>query len=96
PLWMVMLGLGQGSALGLALILPVLRGGDVRTTASLTGMALAVGYGIAALAPWLLGLARDASGGWTLPLVLLLAITAAELPAGLPATRGRVVSSTEP
>lgn len=96
PLWMVMLGLGQGSALGLALILPVLRGGDVRTTASLTGMALAVGYGIAALAPWLLGLARDASGGWTLPLVLLLAITAAELPVALPATRGRVVSSTEP
>ena len=96
PLWMVMLGLGQGAALGLALILPVLRGGDVRTTASLTGMALAVGYGIAALAPWLVGVARDASGGWTLPLALLLAITAAELPVGLPATRGRVVSSTEP
>lgn len=94
PLWMVMLGLAQGAALGLALILPVLRGGDVRTTASLTGMALSVGYGIAALAPWLVGVARDASGGWTLPLVLLLAITAAELPVGLPATRAQTVSAT--
>lgn len=93
PLWMVLLGLAQGSALGLALILPVLRGGDVRTTASLTGMALAVGYGIAALAPFVVGIARDATGGWTVPLVLLIAVTAAELPVGLPATRGRVVSS---
>ena len=94
PLWVVMLGLAQGAALGLGLILPVLRGGDVRTTASLTGMTLSVGYGMAALAPFVVGAVRDTSGGWTLPLVVILAITLAELPAGLPATRAQRLSAT--
>jgi CP family cyanate transporter-like MFS transporter len=93
PLWMVLIGLAQGGALGLALILPVLRGGDVRTVAALTGMTLSVGYLVAAAGPFLLGLARDVSGGWTLPLVLLVGISALQLPVGLPATRDRTLSA---
>src|SRR4051812_28070536 len=91
-LWMVLVGLGQGGALGLALILPVLRGGDVKTVASLTAMALCAGYLIAATGPWLLGAVRDATGDWTVPLVLLIAITAAELLPGAGAVRDRSVS----
>jgi CP family cyanate transporter-like MFS transporter len=73
------------------MILPVLRGGDVSAVASLMAMTLCVGYLIAAVGPWLLGAVRDASSGWTAPMIVLIAITAGELVAGLPATRARTV-----
>jgi len=90
-LWMFVLGLAQGGMLGLGMILPVLRGGSGAAVAGLTAMALSVGYLIAAVGPFLLGAAHDVTGGWTVPLVLLLAITAAELPVGFHATRSWVV-----
>jgi CP family cyanate transporter-like MFS transporter len=90
-LWMVVLGIGQGGALGLGLILPVLRGGDAATVASLTAMSLCVGYMVAAAGPWLLGAVHDATGGWTVALVALAAICVLELAPGLPASRARTV-----
>jgi CP family cyanate transporter-like MFS transporter len=92
PLWVVLLGVGQGGSLGLALMLPLLRGGDARTVASLTAMALSVGYLVAATGPWLLGAVHDAAGNWTVPLIVLIAITLAELVPGRPATRARTVA----
>ena len=86
-LWMPLLGIAQGGALGLSLILPVLRGGSGPAVASLMAMTLAVGYLLAACGPFLAGLAHDASGGWTASLLFLLAITVAELAVGIPATR---------
>jgi MFS transporter, CP family, cyanate transporter len=90
-LWMIVLGLGQGAALGLALVLPVLRGRDAEAVASLTAMAMGLGYLVAAAGPWLLGAVRDVSGGWTAPLVVLAVIGALELPVGLPAVRDRTL-----
>ena len=92
PLWMVLIGFGQSGALGLALALPIQRGGDAPTVASLTAMALCVGYLVAAAGPWLLGAVHDASGDWTVPLVVLIAITLAELVPGLPAARARTIA----
>jgi CP family cyanate transporter-like MFS transporter len=92
PLWMVLIGFGQSGALGLALALPLQRGGDAATVASLTAMALCVGYLVAATGPWLLGAVHDASGDWTVPLVVLIAITLAELLPGLPAVRARTIA----
>jgi CP family cyanate transporter-like MFS transporter len=91
--WMPVLGLSQGGALGLGLILPVLRGGDVRMVAVLTGMTLSMGYFFASAGPWLLGFAHDLAGGWTIPLLLLAGITALQIPAGLPATRDRTLAA---
>jgi MFS transporter, CP family, cyanate transporter len=88
-LWMVVLGLGQGGALGLALILPVLRGGEPRSVATLTAMTLSVGYLAAALGPWLAGVLHDVTGGWSATLVLLLAVTVLQGVPGLPAARDR-------
>jgi CP family cyanate transporter-like MFS transporter len=93
--WMVLLGLGQGGALGLALILPVLRGGDVPTVAALTAMTLCVGYLMAATGPWILGVARDLSGGWDVPLTILLALLAAQLLVGAAAVRDRSVAGVQ-
>ena len=87
--WIVVFGIGQGGALGLGLILPALRGGDAASVASLTAMSLCVGFVVAAAGPWLLGAVHDATGGWTIALVVLAAITVLELVPGLPAARAR-------
>jgi CP family cyanate transporter-like MFS transporter len=94
-LWMILLGIGQGGVLGLALILPVLRGGDARTVASLMAMTLGVGYLMAANGPWLLGAVYDATGDWTVPLLVFMAICALQLVPGLPAARGRAIRESE-
>jgi CP family cyanate transporter-like MFS transporter len=93
PLWMVVLGFGQGGTLGLGLILPVLRSGDAATVASLTAMTFCVGYLLAATGPALLGAVHDLSDGWTAPLVLLCAIAALQLVPGLPASRDRTLAT---
>jgi CP family cyanate transporter-like MFS transporter len=85
--WVCFVGLAQGGSLGLALVLPVLRGLGAHAVAALTAMALSVGYLIAAAGPLLLGLAHDLVGGWTIVLVGLIVMTLAELPAGALATR---------
>jgi CP family cyanate transporter-like MFS transporter len=87
--WVLVLGLGQGGALGLALILPVVRARGPHAVAALTAMSLTVGYIAAALGPWLLGAVHDAAGGWTVPLVVLLLVTVFQLAPGLPASRAR-------
>jgi MFS transporter, CP family, cyanate transporter len=85
--WVVLIGLGQGGALGLALILPAVRARGARRVASLTAMSLFVGYLVAASGPWLLGVVHDLAGNWDVPLAVLLAITLLELLPGIPATR---------
>ncbi len=80
-LWMVFLGIGQGGALGLGLILPVLRGRDAGQVAGMTAMSMGVGYLIASTGPALVGAIRDLSGGWTWPIIALIVITIAEFPA---------------
>jgi CP family cyanate transporter-like MFS transporter len=87
--WIVILGVGQGGALGLGLILPVLRGGGAASVAALTAMSLCVGYVVAAAGPWLLGAVHDAFGGWTVALIVFAAICLLELAPGLPASRAR-------
>jgi CP family cyanate transporter-like MFS transporter len=86
-LWVVILGLAQGGALGLALVLPVLRGLGAHAVAGLTAMTLAAGYLISAAGPSLVGLAHDVVGGWNVVLACLIAMTLAELVPGLVATR---------
>jgi CP family cyanate transporter-like MFS transporter len=89
--WVALIGVGQGGMLGLALILPVLRARTAQSVASLTAMALCVGYVVAAAGPWILGLVHDVSGNWSAGLVALLAITLVQLVPGVPACRARVL-----
>jgi CP family cyanate transporter-like MFS transporter len=96
PVWMVVIGLGQGGSLGLALILPVLRGAGAAAVAALTALTLSAGYLLASVGPTLLGLARDLSGGWTVPLVLLIAVTLAELVPGWKATSDWTIGERDP
>ncbi|MEV0373092.1 MFS transporter [Streptomyces sp. NPDC050636] len=73
-LWAALLGTGQGGALGLALTMMVLRSGDAHTAARLSGMAQTGGYLLAAAGPLALGAVHQTTGGWTVPIALLLAV----------------------
>ncbi|WP_437090556.1 CynX/NimT family MFS transporter [Streptomyces hundungensis] len=90
-LWAGVLGIGQGGAVGLALTLIVLRAGDARTAARLSGMAQTVGYLLAAIGPLAAGAVHQATGGWTVPIALVLGVCAAALAVGLFAARDRTV-----
>jgi CP family cyanate transporter-like MFS transporter len=89
--WVALIGAGQGGMLGLALMLPVLRAANPRVVASLTAMALCVGYLVAASGPWILGVAHDLSGTWSVPEIVLLVITLLQLVPGIPACRDRAL-----
>ncbi|MEV8524527.1 MFS transporter [Streptomyces sp. NPDC052000] len=90
-LWAAVLGVGQGGAVGLALTLIVLRSGDARTAARLSGMAQTVGYLLAAAGPLAAGAVHQATGGWTVPIALVLGVCATALTVGLFAARDRTV-----
>jgi CP family cyanate transporter-like MFS transporter len=89
--WTLLLGLGQGSSLALAIFFTMARAPDPVTAASLSGFAQSAGYLIATIGPLAVGFLHTASGSWTLPVLLLLGITAALLWAGWLAGRDRTV-----
>ncbi|MCS7476214.1 CynX/NimT family MFS transporter [Umezawaea endophytica] len=72
-LWVLLIGSGS-------ILFPinlVLINDRTRTqggTVALSGFAQGVAYGLGALGPLLVGLLHDVSGGWTLPLLFLLAV----------------------
>jgi CP family cyanate transporter-like MFS transporter len=74
-LWVVLYAIGQGSAFSLALTLIVLRSPDAYRANELSGMAQSIGYTLAAAGPLALGALHDATGDWTAPLGVLLALT---------------------
>ncbi|OCT24171.1 CynX/NimT family MFS transporter [Pseudomonas putida] len=62
--WAVLLGLGQGGTFALALTLIVLRSKDSHVAANLSSMAQGVGYTLASMGPFAVGLVHDLTGGW--------------------------------
>ncbi|MDL5157732.1 MFS transporter [Actinomycetospora termitidis] len=93
PLWMVLVGLGQGVGISLGLTLITLRSPDAAHTSQLSGMAQGVGYVIAAAGPLGLGAIHDATGSWTWPVVALLVMLVPLTVAGLGAARDRHVGA---
>lgn len=87
--WAALIGVGQGGAVGLALTMMVLRTGDAHTSARLSGMAQTWGYLLAAVGPLALGAVHQTTGGWGLPLTLMLVVCGALAVLGLGAGRDR-------
>ncbi|WP_433476673.1 CynX/NimT family MFS transporter [Spirillospora sp. CA-142024] len=91
--WTVILGFGQGLGFATALSFIGLRAHDADVAAQLSGMAQGIGYVIAALGPLAIGALHDATGGWTVPMIGVLAICAALNVPGLSAGRLRFVGA---
>ncbi|MFI9270149.1 CynX/NimT family MFS transporter [Kitasatospora sp. NPDC052896] len=91
--WLVaaVLGVAQGGSLGLALAFIVLRTDSAAGAAQLGGMTQAVGYLIAAAGPVGAGALHQLTGGWTVPLVLMLVFAGIAAAAGLGAGRDRTL-----
>jgi MFS transporter, CP family, cyanate transporter len=73
-LWAALLGLGVGGMFALALTMLVKLAATPASSARLSGMALLVGYLLAATGPVLAGAVYDAVGSYRAPFLLLAAI----------------------
>jgi CP family cyanate transporter-like MFS transporter len=91
PLFMVLLGIGQGCTLPLGLLLMVERAGNESVAASVTAMAQGIGYLAAALGVFVVGLLHSVTGGWQLPGLLLVGVVVAEVVAGFAASLPRTI-----
>ena len=70
-LWIVLVGLGP-LVFPLSLTLINLRTRTQQGSVALSGFSQGIGYGVAALGPFIFALLHEASGGWTVPLLYLL------------------------
>jgi len=93
--FMFVLGLGQGASLGLGIFYTVARAPDPAAAASLSAFAQSLGYLLATTGPLLLGLLHDATGGWTIPVWVLLGVVALQLVTGWLAGRDRLIPVTD-
>jgi CP family cyanate transporter-like MFS transporter len=91
PLWVLVLGISQGSCLGLAIFFMMARAPNPGVAASLSAFAQSVGYLAASAGPLEVGLLHTATGSWDIPVVLLLVLSAFELVVGLLAARPLVL-----
>jgi len=89
--WTLLLGLGQGSSLGLAIFFTAARAPDPVTAASLSGFAQSTGYLVAATGPLTVGFLHHATGGWAVPVLALLGVAGLQLWAGVLAGRARTL-----
>jgi cyanate transporter len=94
-LWTVVLGLAQGAIFATALSFIGLRAADQHVAARLSGMSQGVGYVIAALGPLGVGAVHDLSGGWSIPVALLLLITCVMAVPGLAAGQRKTIGTAE-
>ena len=91
--WAVIMGAGQGSVFAVALMLIVLRSPNAETAAALSGMAQSVGYTLAAIGPFLVGVIKSWTGSWDAVRILFVAIAAACMMAGMGAGRNRTIAA---
>jgi CP family cyanate transporter-like MFS transporter len=89
--WMAVLGFGQGGQFGLALLLIVIRAGDDKVAARLSGMSQSGGYLIAALGPLVMGGLHSLTAGWLMPILFLVIANFFGLAMGYRAAKERVI-----
>ncbi|MGI3901671.1 MAG: MFS transporter [Janthinobacterium lividum] len=90
-IWAALLGVGQGGLLAVALTLILLRAPDAGVAARLSGMAQGLGYTLAAGGPLLVGVIRQAEGGFGAVPLLFLVLLLMGVASGLAAGRARII-----
>ncbi len=93
--WMLLLGLGQGAALGLAIYFTMVRAPDPVVAASLSAFSQGAGYLVAAAGPLAVGFLHTATRGWAVPAAAVLAVFGGELAAGVLAGRAMTLPAGE-
>ena len=91
PAFIFLLGLGQGASLGLGIFYTMARAPDPVTAASLSAFAQSIGYLLASAGPLLLGYLHTITGGWSIPVWVLMGVVVLQLVTGWLAGRDRAV-----
>lgn len=95
-LWSMLIGSGMGGNFPLVLTLMVLRTASPADTSALSTMSQGLGYLIAAaIGPFAVGVLHDLTGGWTWPVLGLLALTIPQAATGWASGRALVIGQTE-
>ncbi|KAB8188016.1 CynX/NimT family MFS transporter [Microbispora catharanthi] len=89
-LWSVVLGLGGGACLVLALAFLGLRAKDATVAGALSAMAQSIGYLLAAAGPVIFGLLHTIGSGWQAPIILLCVAAVGQTIVAMVAGRGTV------
>jgi CP family cyanate transporter-like MFS transporter len=95
PLWAIILGSGMGAGLALPGVLYAKRTADRHHMAQLSGMVQTFGYLIAATGPLIAAALHSWNGGWTWPLVFVLALLVLNGVIGLRGGRDHVIGNEE-
>jgi CP family cyanate transporter-like MFS transporter len=75
-LWAVLVGIGSGAGFPLGLAVVAWRTPDAAASAATSGMALGVGYTVAGIGPFVMGVLIDLTAGYAAAIVVLLAAAA--------------------
>lgn len=94
-LWSVLTGIGSG-AFPLALTLIALRARTSEGVASLSAFTQGVGYLLATVGPITIGGLRDLTGGWSVPLFVLIGAASTMIIVGLRVARPRMLEDDLP
>ena len=87
--WMSGAGVAQGGNFTVLITLMVRRARDGREMQRMSAFVQGCGYGVAATGPTLLGVVHTATGGWTVPLVVVLGALTVMAAAGLAVASAR-------
>jgi CP family cyanate transporter-like MFS transporter len=90
--WMILFGMGHGTATGIGYSLALLRSRDAQVTAELSAMSQAAGYLFSACGPILAGILHDLTHTWTIELVLLIVLVFVQMVSGFSAGRDRILT----
>jgi len=91
--WAILLGIGQGSSIAIALTIIVLRSSDAHVAAQLSSMAQSVGYTLAACGPLLVGPLHSLTGDWRAVGVMYVVLSVSAALAGIGAGRNLLVGT---
>lgn len=93
--WCLLIGIGTG-AFPLVLTLIGLRSATPDGTAALSGFTQSVGYLIAGIGPFMMGLLYDLTDSWTAPLLVLIAFVVPLLWSGLQVAKPQLIEDQLP
>jgi MFS transporter, CP family, cyanate transporter len=94
-LWCCLAGTAQGGGITVVFIAIVRRSRDLTENRRLSAMVQGGGYVVAATGPLVIGAVHDATGGWTVPLLVILGAVGVMAVAGTASAGGRAEGGTE-
>lgn len=93
--WLVLLGIGQGTAFPLALNLITIRSASRDITTSVSAMAQGVGYLMAAAGTYLVGALNAVTGAWLVPMLAMCAFALLQILLSWSAASSRMIESID-